>query len=286
MQYKCDFCQDTGSLNPSADLLDCVHCDTTTDRIALNKWLAEQYKQGTVGAVYEMDAWRIHQRALAMAPKQEAPAQEPVAAAISYWTGPTNENGMPVEGGFANMGKWSEFEPTTLKHGNAIKERGDPDKRVKFLFDVNLVQPIAVPSGKWVAKVHVTHKGYGMELAKYIAYSLPEGTHELFAAPAAANGAPGYAEKASPIAITDSSALNGIKWYVPPPEHLRNGMQLYFVAPQPVAAAGPDAALVKALESARLLLANTDGISKNNIDNLAGEEVIKIDAALSGAKGN
>lgn len=77
MQYKCDFCQDTGSLNPSADLLDCGHCDTTTERIALNKWLAEQYKQGTVGAVYEMDAWRIHQRALAMAPKQEAQEPEP-----------------------------------------------------------------------------------------------------------------------------------------------------------------------------------------------------------------
>jgi hypothetical protein len=37
---------------------------------------------------------------------------------------------------------------------------------------------------------------------------------------------------ASPIAVTDDSALNGIKWYVPPPQHLRNGMNLYFVPPK------------------------------------------------------
>src|SRR5258708_3144954 len=36
---------------------------------------------------------------------------------------------------------------------------------------------------KWVAKVRVTHKGYSMELSKYIAYALPEGVHELYAAP-------------------------------------------------------------------------------------------------------
>ncbi|WEF34912.1 hypothetical protein [Pseudoduganella chitinolytica] len=36
-----------------------------------------------------------------------------------------------------------------------------------------------------------------------------------------------------------------------------------------------------ALESARLLLANLDGLSKNNICNLAGEEVEKIDRALA-----
>lgn len=35
---------------------------------------------------------------------------------------------------------------------------------------------------RWVAKVRVTHKGYAMELSKYIAYALPEGIHELYAA--------------------------------------------------------------------------------------------------------
>lgn len=99
-------------------------------------------------------------------------------------------------------------------------------------------------------------------------------------APAAANGALEYAEKASPIAITDSSALNGIKWYVLPPEHLRNGMQLYFVAPQPVAAAGPDAALIKALESALAIINN-----EADPDEYAAPLKL-IRAALSGAKGN
>ncbi|MFM0432371.1 hypothetical protein PQQ75_25395 [Paraburkholderia aspalathi] len=37
-------------------------------------------------------------------------------------------------------------------------------------------------AAKWVAKVRVTHKGYSMELSKYIAYALPEGVHELYAA--------------------------------------------------------------------------------------------------------
>ncbi|CAE6900830.1 hypothetical protein [Paraburkholderia domus] len=36
---------------------------------------------------------------------------------------------------------------------------------------------------KWVAKVRVTANGYAMELSKYIAYALPEGIHELYAAP-------------------------------------------------------------------------------------------------------
>lgn len=77
MQYKCDFCQDTGSLNPAADLLDCSHCDATTGRIALNKWLADQYKQGGMARTDSLAAWRIHQRALAMASKQEAPQPAP-----------------------------------------------------------------------------------------------------------------------------------------------------------------------------------------------------------------
>lgn len=40
---------------------------------------------------------------------------------------------------------------------------------------------------RWVAKVHVTNKGYAMTLAEYIAYALPEGTHELYTRPAPAS---------------------------------------------------------------------------------------------------
>lgn len=79
MQYKCDFCQDTGSLHHDFDLLDCRHCDATTGRIALDQWLASQYKQAGIARTDSLAAWRIHQRALAMAPKQEAQEQKPVA---------------------------------------------------------------------------------------------------------------------------------------------------------------------------------------------------------------
>jgi hypothetical protein len=34
-----------------------------------------------------------------------------------------------------------------------------------------------------VAKVRVRNKGYGMELSTYVAYALPEGMHDLYAAP-------------------------------------------------------------------------------------------------------
>jgi hypothetical protein len=49
-------------------------------------------------------------------------------------------------------------------------------------------------------------------------------------------------------------------------------------------AAAPD--LLEALQSARELLANVDGLSKNNICNLASEEVEKIDAAIAKATGS
>ncbi len=42
-----------------------------------------------------------------------------------------------------------------------------------------------------------------------------------------------------PVAITDSSAANGIKWYAPPAESMRNGVNLY-AAPVPAAAPIPD----------------------------------------------
>lgn len=41
----------------------------------------------------------------------------------------------------------------------------------------------STPQGKPVATVRVTHKGYAMELSTYIAYALPEGKHDLYAAP-------------------------------------------------------------------------------------------------------
>lgn len=70
MQYKCEFCQDTGSLNKFGPYYDCAHCDAADQRVALEKWCSETQQRGPSFD----DCWAIHQRALAMAPKQGAPA--------------------------------------------------------------------------------------------------------------------------------------------------------------------------------------------------------------------
>lgn len=66
MQYKCNECHDTGSLDKSGQWLNCVSCEAATDRAALEAFITKSPR------MEEHDlAWRIHQRALAMAPKQE-----------------------------------------------------------------------------------------------------------------------------------------------------------------------------------------------------------------------
>jgi hypothetical protein len=49
----------------------------------------------------------------------------------------------------------------------------------------------AAPDQKPVATVRVTSKGYGMELSTYVAYALPEGMHDLFAAPSTQSASAG-----------------------------------------------------------------------------------------------
>ncbi len=48
---------------------------------------------------------------------------------------------------------------------------------------------------KPVAQVRVTHEGYGMVLHTYVAYALPEGIHDLYAAPPVA----------APVDVTESA---------------------------------------------------------------------------------
>lgn len=65
---KCSTCRDTGHRDPSSFDLDCTDCDVAEQRAALNKFADEQ--KGV--SLYQADRhWAIHQRALAMAPKQE-----------------------------------------------------------------------------------------------------------------------------------------------------------------------------------------------------------------------
>lgn len=67
---KCSTCRDTGHRDPSRFDLDCTDCDVAEQRVALEKWCNETQQRGPSMD----DCWAIHQRALAMAPKQEAPA--------------------------------------------------------------------------------------------------------------------------------------------------------------------------------------------------------------------
>lgn len=69
MQYKCQICHDTG--NKDRDIggsyLNCIACSAATDRVALEAFIEKLPAMGE-----QNQAWAIHQRALAMAPKQEA----------------------------------------------------------------------------------------------------------------------------------------------------------------------------------------------------------------------
>lgn len=217
MQYKCQECNDTGSSDKSGDYLDCGHCDAAMQRKALNDWMASQYKQGAIAKVDGMDAWLIHQRALAMAPKQEAPAQEPVAylrfRAAQQWSG---MGGHDIE--------HCEWLETCQAH-----EVGD-DKLPAF---------------------------------------------PVYSAPAAANGT-----------LTDDQintiweSLPGLKIVAGRPIDHWNSLLRHEFARAILADAGPDAALIKALESALAII-------NNEADPGEYAEPLKaIRAALSGAKGN
>lgn len=95
----------------------------------------------------------------------------------------------------------------------------------------------------------------------------------------AASGGNAAPPDACPVAITDSSAPNGIKWYVKPPEWLADGMNLYFVPAKIVPASAPNAALVAALQN---LLSSYLGIDHGGYRILEEEdEVIEARAALS-----
>lgn len=73
MQYKCEKCHDTGSISKHmAGNLDCVSCDAATERVAMVEFLDKLPAMGDYDA-----AWLVHQRALAMAPKQEAVEELP-----------------------------------------------------------------------------------------------------------------------------------------------------------------------------------------------------------------
>lgn len=74
MQYKCQECNDTGGRDKIGAYFDCNACDTAAIRRDLNDFVKSLTQRSTYPTHPEDVALAIHQRALAMAPKQEAPA--------------------------------------------------------------------------------------------------------------------------------------------------------------------------------------------------------------------
>lgn len=208
MQYKCNECNDTGSRDKSGDYLDCGHCDAAMQRKSMNDFLDKLPAMGDYDA-----AWLVHQRALAMAPKQEALADERVAFIAEYQLNGT----MLISddaGGFSN--------PWVNAHWDGWQRRA------------------------------------------------------RFAAPAAANGA-----------LTDKQidtiwdSLPGLKIVAGRPIDHWNYLLRHEFARQVLAAAGPDAALVKALEDITEVAERCD-----SWQSFPQAPIDAARAALSGAKGN
>lgn len=216
MQYKCDVCHDSGSKNQTGDYLDCPACDMPHTRKALNDFVK------SLGPTHPEDvALAIHQRALAMAPKQEAP---------DGWVL------VPVK-------PTPKMVDSTFNHDISELSHNSRNKHIWAAMIVAAPEPIA--------------------------------------APAAANGA-----------LTDEqidalwNGLSGIDIHNKAAEKGINtayALRIAF-ARAILAAAGPDAALIKALKNALASSIIGQGSYGLNYDGnkIAGFVL----AALSGAKGN
>lgn len=79
MQYKCQECNDTGGRDKIGAYFDCNACDTAATRRDLNDFVKSLTQRSTYPVHPEDVTLAIHQRALSMAPNQEAPARKPVA---------------------------------------------------------------------------------------------------------------------------------------------------------------------------------------------------------------
>ena len=72
MNFTCNECNDSGSRDKLGTYLDCNACGTATTRRDLNDFVKSLTQRSTYPVHPEDVALAIHQRALAMAPKQEA----------------------------------------------------------------------------------------------------------------------------------------------------------------------------------------------------------------------
>lgn len=223
MQYKCDVCHDSGSKNQTGDYLDCPACDMPHTRKALNDFVK------SLGPTHPEDvALAIHQRALAMAPKQEVPAG---------W-------------------KLVPEDPT----GDMFRAAAKIDN-----------------------EMFAGGSSHGAEDGQVWAAMYDAAPEAPIAAPAAANGAL-TDERAAFEAWAKDHLGQGYSLEIEEHTYANPVTRWAFVAFKAgraiLAAAGPDAAMVKALDSALAIINN-----EADPDEYAAPLKL-IRAAISGAKGN
>lgn len=136
MQYKCEVCHDSGSKNRTGEYLDCPACDMPMIRKALNDFVK------SLGPTHPEDvALAIHQRALAMAPKQEALQVIDELSAFEDWAKDHLGQGYSLEieeHTYANpVTRWAFV---AFKAGRAILAAAGPDAapNVEALRDILL----------------------------------------------------------------------------------------------------------------------------------------------------
>jgi len=235
MQYKCNECNDTGSRDKSGDYLDCGHCDAAMQRKSMNDFLDKLPAMGDYDA-----AWLVHQQALAMAPKQEAPQPAPEIRTVLR---DSLASGLTMAYGCSRV--WSAWGVGTMSEDD-FYPASECDELLDELCDLA------------------------------IAALRPD-----LAAPAAANGALTEDEGEALTDLKNAVLIGGVsdEWL------------LGFIRQTPLAAAGPDAALVGLIHKAQTILAHhlpPDGPdAKTTISALLGLlDGPESRAALSGVKGN
>jgi hypothetical protein len=249
---KCSTCRDTGHRDPSSFDLDCTDCDVAEQRAALEKWCNETQQRGPSMD----DCWAIHQRALAMAPKQEAPTDEcdtwraaGRAEALSILMGLCPETGIDEYTGWSSSGSpedegcahWNEEKLRELLHvDSALADM--MSKAEAAYYDYRSQKDEAEHAKAFAANMHSSGRVREV-LAKAGEYDLIGDLCR--AAPAAANGVM-TDEQIKEVAIDYAQHVAGDVYDVTKynfPEDFFNCVRAI------LAAAGPDAALMKAAQA-------------------------------------
>lgn len=278
----CTVCNDTGSRDKSGDYLDCGHCDAAMQRKAMNDFLDKLPAMGDYDA-----AWLVHQRALAMAPKQEAPQPAPEIRTVLR---DSLASGLTLAYGCSRV--WSAWSVGTMSQDD-FYPASECDDLLDELCDLaiaalrpDLAAPAAangtMPELPEIQMDHLNvlaqhYTADQMRAYGQTCHAMGRGAavHEYiesgtFKQPAPANGA-----------LTDEQIIQIItdaKIHCVHP----SAATTLDIARTILAAAGPDAALVKALEDITAIEDKMVGSDWEEID----EARTIARSALSGAKGN